>query len=145
MKSELNWHFKKWSSLSWMRMSINGFPCLYLVGFHLLRSANYLASQVKPMSRLNLDGPGRNYCTSIENIYEKLVEWGSIRCKHIVRWQHLSQIKARLFWLVENIFFQLKTLLAKSGTSAATYDLMEPQGSESSKISDINFYVNNGP
>ena len=51
---------------------------------------------------------------------------GSIRCKHIVRWQYLSQIKARLFGLVENIFFQLKMLQAKSGTSAATYDLMEP-------------------
>ena len=47
--------------------------------------------------------------------------WGSIKCKHIVGWQHLSQIKARLFWLVVNIFFQLETLQAKSWTSATTY------------------------
>ena len=53
------------------------------------------------------------------------VEWDSIRSKHIVRWQHLSQIKAWLFWLVENIFFQLKTQQSKSGTCAATYKLME--------------------
>ena len=33
---------------------------------------------------------------------------GSIRCKHIVRWDHLSQVKARLFWLVVNVFFQRK-------------------------------------
>ena len=26
-------------------------------------------------------------------------QWGSIRCKHVVRGQHLSQIKARLLWL----------------------------------------------
>ena len=32
----------------------------------------------------------------------------------------------RWFGLVENIFFQLKTQHAKSGTSAATYKLMEP-------------------
>ena len=29
---------------------------------------------------------------------------GSIRCKHVDRWEHLSKIKARLFWPVENIF-----------------------------------------
>ena len=46
---------------------------------------------------------------------------GSIRCKHIVRWQHLSRIKARLLWLVENVFSPIKTQQATSGTSAATY------------------------
>ena len=36
--------------------------------------------------------------------------WGSIRCKHIAREQHLSQIKSRLlFWLVENVFSPIKT------------------------------------
>ena len=55
-----------------------------------------------------------------------IIQWGSIRCKYIVRWYHLYQIKARLFWQVENIFFQLKMLQAKSGTSAATYGLMKP-------------------
>ena len=53
-------------------------------------------------------------------------QWGSIRCKHVARWQHLSQIKARLFWLVENVFFPMKTQQAISGTSAATCQLMEP-------------------
>ena len=51
---------------------------------------------------------------------------GLRQCEHILRLQHLSYIKARLFCLIENIFFQLKILLAKSGTSAATSDLMEP-------------------
>ena len=46
-------------------------------------------------------------------------------------WQHLSQIKARLFWIVENVFFLMKTQQALSGTSAATCKLMEPH--------DINF------
>ena len=50
---------------------------------------------------------------------------GSIRCKHIVRWQCLSQIKARLLWLVENAFSPTKTQQAISGTSAATYKLKE--------------------
>ena len=58
-------------------------------------------------------------------------ECGSIRCKHIVRWQHLSQMKARLLWLVKKNFFQLKTLQAKSRISAATYDLMETHGGAS--------------
>ena len=35
--------------------------------------------------------------------------WHIGQCKHIVRWQHLSQIKARLFWLIENVFFLIKT------------------------------------
>ena len=51
---------------------------------------------------------------------------GSIRCKHIVRWQHLSQIKAILLWLDENVFSPIKTQQATSRTSAATYKLMEP-------------------
>ena len=54
------------------------------------------------------------------------LQWGSIKCKHIVRWQHLSQIKARLFWLVENVFFQMKTILAIAETSSENYKLMEP-------------------
>ena len=54
-------------------------------------------------------------------------QWGSIRCKHVVRGQHLSQIKARLLWLVENVLSPIKTQQPKSGTSAATYRLMEPQ------------------
>ena len=48
-----------------------------------------------------------------------------ISCEHIVRWQHLSQIKDRLFWPVENVFSFTKTQQAKSGTSVATYKLME--------------------
>ena len=55
-----------------------------------------------------------------------LKQWGSIRCKLVFRWQHLSQIKARLLWLVENVFFLMKTQQAISGTSAATCQLMEP-------------------
>ena len=55
-----------------------------------------------------------------------LIQLGSIRCKHIVRWQHLSQIKARLLWLVKNVFSTIKTQQATSGTCAATYKLMEP-------------------
>ena len=68
------------------------------------------------------------FCDSLQwkNHGQPSEEWGSIRCKHTVRWQHLSQIKARLFWLVENIFFQLKMLQAKTGTGTAPYDLMEP-------------------
>ena len=42
------------------------------------------------------------------------------------RWQHWSQIKARLLWLVENAFSQIKTQQAASGTSVATYELMVP-------------------
>ena len=42
------------------------------------------------------------------------IQWGSIRCKHVVR------------WLVENVFFQMKTIPAIAGTSAATDKLMEP-------------------
>ena len=57
---------------------------------------------------------------------ENLFKWGSIRCKHIAREQHLSQIKARLLWLDENVFSPIKTQQATSGTSAATYKLMEP-------------------
>ena len=51
---------------------------------------------------------------------------GSVRCKHIIRWQHVSQIKARSFWLVENIFFSMETKQAVTGTSAATYVLIDP-------------------
>ena len=54
------------------------------------------------------------------------IQWGSIRCKRVIRWQHLSQIKARLFWIVENVFFLMKTQQAISETSAATCKLMEP-------------------
>ena len=53
------------------------------------------------------------------------INWGSIRCKHVARWQHLSLIKARLLWLVENVFSPIK--MPSSGTSAVTYKLMEPQ------------------
>ena len=52
---------------------------------------------------------------------------GFIRCKDIVRWQHLTQIKAGLFWLVENVFSLIKTQQAKSRTSAVTDKLMEPR------------------
>ena len=51
---------------------------------------------------------------------------GSVRCIHIVRWQHLSRIKARLFWLAKNVFSPIQMQQATSGTSAATYELMEP-------------------
>ena len=57
---------------------------------------------------------------------ENLFKWGSIRCKHIAREQHLSQIKARLLRLVENVFSPIKMQQATSGTNAATYTLMEP-------------------
>ena len=51
---------------------------------------------------------------------------GSIRCKQIVGWQHLCRIKARLLWLLEKVFPPIKTQQATSGTSAATYKVMEP-------------------
>ena len=51
---------------------------------------------------------------------------GSIRCKHVVRWQHLSRIKAKLLWLFENVLSPIKKQQATSRTSAATYKLMEP-------------------
>ena len=51
---------------------------------------------------------------------------GSVRCKHIVRWQHLSQIKVMLLWLDENVFSLIKTQQATYRTSAAAYKLMEP-------------------
>ena len=41
-----------------------------------------------------------------------------ISCKHVVRRHHFSQIKARLFWLVENVFFPMKTQQVLSETSA---------------------------
>ena len=59
---------------------------------------------------------GRKY-----NFFDQL---GSIRCKPIVRWQHLSRIKARLLWLAENVISPIKTQQATSGTSAATYKVM---------------------
>ena len=54
-----------------------------------------------------------------------LRQLGSIRCKHIARWQDLSQIKARLLWLAENVLSQIKTQQPTSRTSAAAYELME--------------------
>ena len=51
---------------------------------------------------------------------------GSIRCKHIVRGQHISQIKAMLLGQVDSVFSHIKAQQATSGTSAATYKLMEP-------------------
>ena len=57
---------------------------------------------------------------------EDVKQRGSIRCKHVIRWQPLSRKKARLFWIVENVFFLMKTQQAISGTSAATCKLMEP-------------------
>ena len=59
----------------------------------------------------------------IKSFFKKKL--GSISCKHIVRWQHLSQIKAWSFWLVEIVFFHIKTQQTISGTSAATYKLTE--------------------
>ena len=35
-------------------------------------------------------------------------QWGSIRCKHVVRGQHLSQMKARLLWLALKNFCTTK-------------------------------------
>ena len=61
------------------------------------------------------------------NLFDKeYLKLGSITCKNIVRGQHLSPIKARLLWLVENVFSPIKMQQATSGTSAATYELMEP-------------------
>ena len=37
-----------------------------------------------------------------------------------------AQVKARLFWLLENASSSIKMQQAKSGTSAATCKLMEP-------------------
>ena len=76
------------------------------------------------------------------------IQWGSIRCKRVIRWQHLSQIKARLFWIVENVFFLMKTQQAISGTSAATCKLMEShwiptQLSEASRLRTVGHSVNN--
>ena len=68
--------------------------------------------------------------------YELKSQLGSIRCKQIVRWQHLSQIKARLLWLVENVFSPIKTQQATSGTSAATNKLMEPHWSNRDHCSE---------
>ena len=59
------------------------------------------------------------------------LNWGRIGCKYIARWQHLSQIKAGLLWLVENVFSTIKTQQATSGTNAATYKLMEPHWAQS--------------
>ena len=53
-------------------------------------------------------------------------ELGSIRNKQIIWWQHLSRIKARLFWQDENVSSPIKMQQATSGTSAATYKMMEP-------------------
>ena len=44
----------------------------------------------------------------------------------MVRGQHLSQIKARLLWLAENVISPIKTQHATTGTSAATYKVLEP-------------------
>ena len=41
--------------------------------------------------------------------------WGSIRWKHVVRGQNLSQIKARLLWQVENVLSLIKTQQPTSG------------------------------
>ena len=49
------------------------------------------------------------------------------RCKHNVRWQHLSQMEERSFKPALEIIVQIKTQQTKCGTSAATYrKLMEP-------------------
>ena len=63
------------------------------------------------------------------------VELGSIICKQIIRWQHLFRIKARLLWLAENVISPIKTQQATSGTSAATYKVMEPQSKVFDKLS----------
>ena len=47
--------------------------------------------------------------------------------EEVVRCQHLSQIKARLLCLAENVISPIKTRQATSGTSAAAYKLMDPQ------------------
>ena len=44
----------------------------------------------------------------------------------MVRGLHLSQIKARLLGPVEDVFSQINMQQATSGTSAATYKLIEP-------------------
>ena len=66
--------------------------------------------------------------------YFNLLEWGSIRCKHIVKGQRISQIKARLLGQVENVFSHIKTQQATSGTSAAIYKLMEPHCSQRANL-----------
>ena len=51
---------------------------------------------------------------------------GSIRSKYSVGWLHLSQMKVRLYEQVDIFAFQMKTQQVISGTSAATYKVMEP-------------------
>ena len=63
-----------------------------------------------------------NDCFSWTNFFQL----GSIRCKHVVRWQHLSWINARLLWLVEDVISPIKMQQATSLSSAATYKLMKP-------------------
>ena len=58
---------------------------------------------------------------TVRSMYVPGVQLGSIQCKQIVKWQHLSRIKARLLWLVEIFFSPIKTQQATTGTSAATY------------------------
>ena len=50
----------------------------------------------------------------------------SVRCKHNISWQHLSQKKGRLLKPVE-FFFPIKMQQARSGKSAASYKLMQPR------------------
>ena len=90
-----------WSQTTWVRRSRVWIP----------QPASYFFLSKSPLNAFN--------CFS-------LLQSGFIRCKHIVRWQHLSRIKARLLWLVENVFSPIKMQQATSGTSAATYELMEP-------------------
>ena len=54
-----------------------------------------------------------------------VLQLGSIRCEHNVRWQYLSQMKMCHFSQL-HFFLPIKTRQAISGTTAATYKVMAP-------------------
>ena len=44
---------------------------------------------------------------------ERKNQWGSIRCRHIIRWQHLFQIKAECYGYLKMPSFQWKRNMAR--------------------------------
>ena len=53
-------------------------------------------------------------------------QWGFIRRKHNITWQHLSQMKKCVILARLIFFLRVKPHRAISRTSAATYKVMEP-------------------
>ena len=74
----------------------------------------------------NLKAIGEKYSLVRNKSMRQAGHLGSIRRKHNVRWQHLSLIKEVSFELTLFFFLLLKTERAISGTSAATFKVMEP-------------------